>query len=62
VPNLVGKTLAAAKVAIKKAFCSVGNVKTVASSRAKGQVLSQKPKHGKRLKHHAKISLVVSKG
>ena len=62
VPNLVGKTLAAAKAAIKKAFCSVGRVKTVASSRAKGQVISHKPKHGKRLKQHAKISLVVSKG
>jgi hypothetical protein len=62
VPDLVGKTLAAAKAAIKKAFCSLGKVKTVPSSRAKGKVLSQKPKHGKRLKQHAKISLVVSKG
>jgi hypothetical protein len=62
VPNLVGKTLDAAKAAIKKAFCPVGKVKTVASSRAKGEVLSQKPKHGKKLKQHAKISVVVSKG
>jgi hypothetical protein len=62
VPNLVGRTLAAARTAIKRAFCSVGNVKTVASSRAKGEVLSQKPKHGKRLKPRAKISLVVSNG
>jgi hypothetical protein len=62
VPNLVGRTLKAATAAIKKAFCSVGKVKTVASSRAMGEVLSQKPKYGKRLKQHAKISLVVSKG
>jgi hypothetical protein len=62
VPNLVGRTLDAAKAAIKRAFCSVGKVTTVASSRAKGEVISQKPKHGKRLKQHAKISLVVSKG
>jgi hypothetical protein len=62
VPNLVGKNLAAAKRAIKKAFCSVGKVTTVASSRPKGMVISQKPKRGKRLKQHAKIGLVVSKG
>jgi hypothetical protein len=62
VPNLVGKTLKAAKTAIKKAFCSVGRVTMVASSRAKGEVISQKPRHGKRLKQHAKIALVVSKG
>jgi hypothetical protein len=62
VPNLVGRTLKAAKAALKKAFCSLGKVKAVASSRAEGEVLSQKPKHGKRLTQHAKISLVVSKG
>ncbi len=62
VPNLVGKTLNAAKAAIRKAFCSVGKVTMVASSRAKGEVISQKPPHGRRLKQHAKISLVVSKG
>jgi hypothetical protein len=62
VPNLVGRTLKAAKAALKKAFCSLGKVKAVASSRAEGEVLSQKPKHGKRLTQYAKISLVVSKG
>jgi hypothetical protein len=62
VPNLVGKSLGAAKVAIRQAFCSVGKVSTVASSRPKGEVLSQKPSHGKRLRQHAQVSLVVSKG
>ena len=62
VPRVVGKRLAAAKAAIKKASCSVGTVTTAASSRPKGQVVAQKPKHGKRLKPHAKVSLVVSKG
>jgi hypothetical protein len=62
VPNVVGKSLQAAKVAIEKAFCSVGKVTTSASSKAKGLVVSQKPTHGKRLKQHAKISLVVSAG
>ena len=62
VPNLVGKTLAAANAAIKKAFCSVGTVTTTASGKPRGVVVAQKPKHGKRLKQHAKVSLVVSKG
>jgi hypothetical protein len=62
VPNVVGKRLTAAKAAIRKAFCSVGKVGVVASSNAKGRVISQKPPHGKRLKHHARVSLVVSKG
>jgi hypothetical protein len=62
VPKLVGKTLKAAKAAIKKAFCSVGKVTMVPSSKAKGEVVSQKPPHGKRLRQHAKISLVVSRG
>ena len=62
VPNLVGKTLAAANAAIKKALCSVGTVTTTASGKPKGVVVAQKPKHGKRLKQHAKVSLVVSKG
>jgi beta-lactam-binding protein with PASTA domain len=62
VPNVVGKRLTAAKAAIKRAYCSVGTVTTVASGRPKGVVVAQKPKRGKRLKPHAKIDLVVSKG
>ena len=62
VPNVVGKSLKKAKAKIKKAFCSVGKITKAASSKPKGTVISQKPKHGKRLKQHAKIRLVVSKG
>ena len=62
VPKVVGKSLQKAKLAIKKAFCSVGKVKRVASSKPKGKVISQKPKRGKRLRQHAKVNLVVSKG
>jgi hypothetical protein len=62
VPNLVGKRLKAAKAALRKAFCSVGKVTMVASSKAKGHVVSQRPMHGKRRKQHAKVNLVVSKG
>ena len=62
VPDLVGKSLKAAKAAIRRAFCSVGKVTTVASAKAKGHVISQSPKHGRRLEQHAKVNLVVSKG
>jgi PASTA domain/Divergent InlB B-repeat domain len=63
VPNVVGKTLPAARAAIKKAFCSVGKVATAASSTVqRGRVISQRPPYGKRLKQHAKVNLVVSKG
>ena len=62
VPSVIGKTLAAAKAAIKKALCSVGTVTTIASSSRRGEVVAQKPKHGKRRKQHTKVSLVVSKG
>jgi Divergent InlB B-repeat domain/PASTA domain len=62
VPNVVGRTLSGAKRAIRKAFCSVGTVTTAASAKAKGIVLSQRPRHGKRLRQHAKIALVVSAG
>lgn len=62
VPKVVGKRLTAAKAAIRKAFCSVGKVRMVASLKTKGRVISQRPRHGKRLKHHARVSLVVSNG
>jgi hypothetical protein len=63
VPDVVGKTLSAAKAAIKKAFCSVGKVTTAASSTVpKGRVISQRPPHGKRLKQHTKVNLLVSRG
>src|SRR5205085_6759709 len=58
VPNVKGKTLKAAKRAIKRAFCSVGTVRRVSSARVKkGHVISQKPKPRKRLKHGGKINL-----
>ena len=63
VPNVVGKTLKAAKRALTRAYCSLGKVTTVASSTVKkGHVVSQKPGQGKRLKQHTKITLVLSKG
>ena len=63
VPNLLGKTLQAAKLSLKKAFCSLGTVATTESpSVTQGRVISQSPKHGKRVKQHTRVNLVVSSG
>jgi eukaryotic-like serine/threonine-protein kinase len=63
VPKLKGKTLSAAKRAIKSHACSVGKIGHAASRTVKkGHVISQKPKPGGRLKHGAKVNLVVSRG
>lgn len=63
VPKVRGKTLRAAKNAIKRAGCSLGKVKKAPSRNVKkGHVISQKPKPHTRLKHGGKVSLVVSKG
>ena len=62
VPNLVGKTLKAARLAIRRALCSVGKVTAVASPAERGRVVAQSPRRGKRVKQHTKIRLVVSRG
>jgi alpha-tubulin suppressor-like RCC1 family protein len=63
VPNVKGKTLAAAERAIKGAGCSVGKVKRAASRKVKkGRVISQGLRPGKKVARHAKVDLVVSKG
>lgn len=63
VPNVVGKTLKAAKTRLQKASCSVGRVRRAASSKVKkGHVISQRPKAHTRLRPHARVGLVVSKG
>jgi hypothetical protein len=63
VPNVKGKTLKAAKRALKAHNCSLGKVKhSFAAEVRNGRVISQKPKPHKRLPHGAKVNLVVSKG
>ena len=62
VPNVVGRPLKAAKLAVRRRFCSVGKITTAPSTLARGHVVSQKPKPGKRSKQHARIDLVVSEG
>lgn len=63
VPKVTGKSLSAAKRTITHGACTVGKVKRAFSAKVKkGHVISQRPKAGKKLAYHAKISLVVSKG
>ena len=58
-----GKTLAAAKKALKKANCGVGTVTRKASSTvAKGKVISTKPGAGTKHKAGTKVKLTVSSG
>jgi uncharacterized repeat protein (TIGR02543 family) len=63
VPNVKGKSLSAAKRALKAHFCSAGKIKHAFSNTVKkGRVISQKPKANSHLKHNGKVSLVVSNG
>jgi PASTA domain/Divergent InlB B-repeat domain len=62
VPNVVGKSLQAAKRALRSRFCTVGTITMAGSTTGSGRVISQSRKPGKRLKRHAKVDLVVSKG
>jgi hypothetical protein len=63
VPNVKGKTLGKAKSAMKTHYCRVGKINHAFSSKVKkGHVISQKPKAHKRLKHGAKVNLVLSRG
>jgi beta-lactam-binding protein with PASTA domain len=59
----MGKSLKAAQRAIRAHNCNVGKIKRAASRKIKkGHVISQRPRSGRRLKHGARVSLVVSKG
>jgi uncharacterized delta-60 repeat protein len=63
VPKVKGKTLKAAKRAIKRAHCSVGKVTRAFSAKVKrGRVISQKPKPGRKLAAGSKVRLTLSKG
>ena len=63
VPKVKGKTLLAAKRAIRQAHCSVGTVARVFSATVrKGRVVSTKPRPGTKLAVGSKVKLKVSKG
>jgi Tol biopolymer transport system component len=63
VPNVKGKTLQAAKTAIKRHACRVGKIRRVFSTKAKkGHVISQRPHPGAQRSSGTTVSLAVSKG
>jgi len=63
VPNVVGKTLAAAKAAIARAHCKTGTVSYASSKKIKkGLVISQSRRAGLTVAKNSKINLVISRG
>src|SRR6266511_1903342 len=63
VPKLKGRKLAAAKTAIKRGTCKVGNVKKRFSKKVKkGRVISQKPAAGTKVASATPVNLVAGKG
>jgi Bacterial extracellular solute-binding proteins, family 5 Middle/Calx-beta domain/PASTA domain len=63
VPNVRGKSLAAAKARLRRAGCRVGTIRRVRSITArKGRIVGQTPRPGKRLKAGGLVHLRVSDG
>lgn len=63
VPNVAGKSLAAAKKAIKKAHCTVGKVSHAHSAKTPaGDVVSQSPKARTNVDYGTNVRLKVSSG
>jgi hypothetical protein len=63
VPDVVGKSLAAAKRSIRSQGCSVGRIRHHKSRSVKsGRVISQTPKPGSAVKPGTKVGLTVSSG
>jgi hypothetical protein len=63
VPNVKGKSLSAARRALKTHFCSAGKIEHAFSNTVqRGRVISESPRAGSHLKHKGKVSLTVSEG
>jgi hypothetical protein len=63
VPKLAGKTVAAARRALRKAGCTLGKTTRRRSAKVhKGHVVSSKPKAGKHRRHGTRVAVVVSRG
>jgi hypothetical protein len=63
VPNVKGKTLTAARQALKAHSCSTGRIKHAFSSTVQaGRVISESPRPGTHLRHNGKVGLTVSSG
>jgi PASTA domain len=61
VPKLKGRTLAAAKRALRRAGCRVGTVSKRRSSRRRGTVLAQSKAAGRRLPAGARVALTIAR-
>jgi len=63
VPNVQGKTLAAARTALETAHCRLGKRHWAFSEQVeKGRVISQKPAPGARRVNRSKVDVTVSRG
>jgi hypothetical protein len=63
VPNLQGRTVKTARHLLGLRHCTVGKVEHATSRKIrKGRVISQKPSSGSRLKHGARVGVLVSTG
>lgn len=63
VPDVRGKSLSAAKVALEKAHCRIGARRGAYSKRMKkGRVISQKPAPGARRSNCSKVDVTLSRG
>ena len=61
VPALKGKTLAAARRALRRAHCELGKVTKVRAERGRGRVLRQAKRAGRRLPARTRIAVVVGR-
>jgi hypothetical protein len=61
VPRLTGKTLAAAKRALRKAHCRLGRVTRRVSKKRPGRVISQSRRPGRKLGNGAKVGVVLAR-
>jgi uncharacterized delta-60 repeat protein len=63
VPGLRGETVAKARAALTKSYCTTGDISKVYSNKvARGRVISTAPLRGDRLPGGSKVDLTVSKG
>jgi VCBS repeat-containing protein len=63
VPNVKGKTVRAARIALNRAKCTLGRVTRAYSSRLRaGRVVAQSRRPGARLPRGARVNVVVSRG
>jgi hypothetical protein len=62
VPNVVGRTLASARIRIFNANCTLGRVSKARSSRKKGTVIAQAPHAGTTRAEGGRVNVIVSRG